>query len=79
MNGTWSTTTFRIFLLFRTARRPDVPWSGKILFGAMRFGWGLFNVVEGVMDHPILQIHHVYERQEACRCGTGYFSRAESP
>jgi uncharacterized membrane protein len=25
-------------------------------------GWGLFNLVEGVIDHHILQVHHVYER-----------------
>jgi uncharacterized membrane protein len=25
----------------------------------MLVGWGLFNLVEGVIDHHILQIHHV--------------------
>jgi uncharacterized membrane protein len=28
----------------------------------MVFGWGLFNFVEGVIDHHILQVHHVVER-----------------
>jgi uncharacterized membrane protein len=23
-------------------------------------GWGAFNVVEGIVDHHILQIHHVH-------------------
>jgi LPXTG-motif cell wall-anchored protein len=27
----------------------------------MLFGWGLFNLVEGVVDHHILGIHHVRE------------------
>jgi hypothetical protein len=27
----------------------------------MLFGWGLFNVVEGVVDHHLLGIHHVRE------------------
>lgn len=25
----------------------------------MLFGWGLFNVLEGIVDHHLLQIHHV--------------------
>jgi uncharacterized membrane protein len=25
----------------------------------MLLGWGMFNVVEGVIDHHILSIHHV--------------------
>jgi uncharacterized membrane protein len=27
----------------------------------MLVGWGLFNVVEGLVDHHILTIHHVRE------------------
>jgi uncharacterized membrane protein len=34
---------------------------GKTLFGAMVMGWGLFNLVEGIIDHHILGIHHVVE------------------
>ncbi|ADG90188.1 membrane protein [Thermobispora bispora] len=29
------------------------------LFGWMITGWGLFNVVEGLVDHQILGVHHV--------------------
>jgi uncharacterized membrane protein len=28
-------------------------------FGLVLTGWGLFNVVEGLVDHHILQVHHV--------------------
>jgi uncharacterized membrane protein len=28
---------------------------------ALIAGWGLFNLVEGIIDHQILGIHHVYE------------------
>lgn len=28
--------------------------------GSMLAGWGLFNVVEGIIDHEILGIHHVH-------------------
>lgn len=28
-------------------------------FGLLLLGWGVFNVVEGVIDHQILGVHHV--------------------
>jgi uncharacterized membrane protein len=28
----------------------------------MFFGWGLFNFVEGLIDHHVLHVHHVVER-----------------
>jgi uncharacterized membrane protein len=57
--GTWIATVLGLGLLWRASRREDVPWSGRLLFGAMLMGWGLFNVVEGIIDHQILGIHHV--------------------
>jgi uncharacterized membrane protein len=34
-------------------------WSSSVLWGWILLGWGVFNVVEGIMDHHILGIHHV--------------------
>jgi len=34
-------------------------WSGRQLLGLGLVGWGMFNLVEGVIDHQILGIHHV--------------------
>lgn len=33
------------------------PWSFH--FGLLVAGWGIFNLVEGVVDHHILAVHHV--------------------
>ena len=30
--------------------------------GALLAGWGLFNLVEGIIDHHLLNLHHVVER-----------------
>jgi uncharacterized membrane protein len=54
-------TALGLYLLFAAGRRRDVTWSGKILLGSMFFGWGLFNFVEGIIDHQILGLHHVVE------------------
>lgn len=57
----WVMTAVGLYLLFRAGERRDVPWSGKILLGSLIAGWGLFNLVEGIIDHQILGIHHVME------------------
>lgn len=59
---TWSTTALGLYLLWRAGEQRNNAWSGSNLFGAMLFGWGLFNFVEGAIDHYILQVHHVVER-----------------
>ena len=50
-----------LILLWRTAHRTHVRWSGKLLAGTMLMGFGIFNLVEGIIDHHILGIHHVNE------------------
>lgn len=57
----WLTTAVGLVALFRAGRRSAVPWSGRTLVGAMLAGWGLFNLVEGVVDHHVLHVHHVRE------------------
>lgn len=59
---TWLTTALGIALLWRAGRRTEVPWSGRTLVGSMLAGWGLFNLVEGLIDHHLLHVHHVVER-----------------
>jgi uncharacterized membrane protein len=48
-------------ILWRAAHRTHVRWSGKLLVGTMLMGFGLFNLVEGLIDHQFLGIHHVNE------------------
>jgi uncharacterized membrane protein len=33
------------------------PW--RVHFGGLLLGWGAFNVIEGLIDHQLLGIHHV--------------------
>jgi uncharacterized membrane protein len=41
-----------------------VAWSGRVLLGAMVLGWGVFNLVEGTINHQVLGLHHVNELSE---------------
>jgi uncharacterized membrane protein len=57
----WIMTALGLRLLWGAGAQTDVPWSGRTFFGGLLIGWGLFNVVEGTIDHEILGLHHVYE------------------
>lgn len=57
--GTWTLTVIGGVLLWRAGGRDDVPWSPKIFGGSLLLGAGLFNFIEGIVDHQILGIHHV--------------------
>jgi uncharacterized membrane protein len=57
--GTWMLTVIGIVLLWRAGGRSDVPWSPKIFGGSLLLGAGLFDLIEGLIDHQILGIHHV--------------------
>jgi uncharacterized membrane protein len=50
-----------VAILWRHARREHAPWSGKLLAGTLLLGWGIFNVVEGIVNHHVLGLHHVNE------------------
>jgi uncharacterized membrane protein len=54
---TWIFVTVGLALLWRA--RPEGQASGRSLLGLLLAGWGLFNLVEGIVDHHLLGIHHV--------------------
>lgn len=58
--ATWIATAIGLFMLHRAVRRRRA-WSGRRLLGGMAIGWGGFNLVEGIIDHHVLGLHHVRE------------------
>lgn len=57
----WMMTAVGLALLWRAALHAEVRLSTKTLVGALALGWGMFNLVEGIIDHHILHLHHVIE------------------
>ncbi|MBD2501591.1 DUF2243 domain-containing protein [Anabaena azotica] len=55
----WVLTVTGVVLLWRAGGSKDVVWSSQTFGGSLLMGAGLFNVVEGIIDHQILGIHHV--------------------
>jgi uncharacterized membrane protein len=57
--GLWLVLLVGTAMLFRAARQAGPSWKGGVLVGSMLAGCGLFNFVEGLVNHQILGIHHV--------------------
>ena len=56
--STWVFVTVGLFLLWRAVRTGHrTTW--RTLGGLLFVGWGIFNLVEGVVDHHVLTVHHV--------------------
>jgi uncharacterized membrane protein len=57
--ATWIAVVIGLVLLWNRVVRTGGPFSRSSLLGAVLAGWGVFNLVEGIVDHHLLQIHHV--------------------
>jgi uncharacterized membrane protein len=57
--ATWLAVVAGIWILWRRSTGWRWAINGRALFGWILVGFGLFNVVEGVINHQILGIHHV--------------------
>ncbi len=57
--ATWVLVIVALVLTVRAWQRGELapPW--RTHAGLMLAGWGVFNVVEGTIDHLLLGIHHV--------------------
>ncbi|TIM11871.1 DUF2243 domain-containing protein [Mesorhizobium sp.] len=59
--ATYLSVVLGLVLLWRAAHQSHLWRSGKMLVGTVLIGFGLFNLVEGLVNHQILGIHHVNE------------------
>lgn len=57
--ATLALTVIGTYLLLRDARAGRALPGARAFTGQLLLGWGIFNLVEGVVDHHLLDIHHV--------------------
>ncbi len=57
--STWILTVAGLLLLWSVVRDGRGLRSWWELIGWILAGWGIFNLVEGIVDHHILGVHHV--------------------
>jgi uncharacterized membrane protein len=57
--GTWVAVLVGSTMMFQAWRAGRLPPPARAYVGLLGAGWGIFNVVEGLIDHHLLGIHHV--------------------
>ena len=57
--ASWIVTFVGVWMLWSHARAGRPLPAGAGFVGQMLLGWGLFNLIEGIIDHHLLGIHHV--------------------
>lgn len=81
-DGVFHAATYTILIsgliVLWTRRRADSLGSAPHLVGWILSGWGLFNLVEGIVDHHILQIHHVRSGPDELAWDLGFLALGAS-
>ena len=71
--ATWIVTFVGVMLLWQSGKRGTNPPLG-IFSGAMLLGWGAFNLVEGLINHHLLELHNVREVTEPAAWNIGFLA-----
>jgi len=56
---TWLFVAVGLWLMVRAWQAGQLAPAWRVQLGLLLVGWGGFNVVEGLIDHQLLGIHHV--------------------
>lgn len=71
---TWSMSLAGLALLWCGAKRGDALPSTLAFIGLMINGFGLFNLIEGVISHHLLELHHVREIADPLAWDLGFLA-----
>jgi uncharacterized membrane protein len=68
----WVVTIAGVFALMSSDGARNEEGGTRTLIGGMFVGWGLFNTVEGLIDHQLLNLHHVRPGPDEILYDVGY-------
>jgi len=71
--ATWAVTFAGVMLLWRSGMRGTTP-PIRSFAGALLIGWGMFNLVEGLIDHHLLGLHNVREVSDPAIWNVGFLA-----
>ena len=73
--ATWLAVLLGLGLLYgRVSHGRRKVWGSGVLWSWILFGWGAFNLAEGLVDHQILKIHHVRPGPNASAWDMGFLA-----
>jgi uncharacterized membrane protein len=71
--ATWALTVAGVALLVRAGVARE-EFRASAFAGAAFGGWGLFNFVEGLIDHQLLGLHHVHPGEHQLAWDLGFLA-----
>src|SRR5688572_3941896 len=57
----WIVSLLGLTMLWCAVKQPTAVLDTRTFVGSLLGGFGVFNIVEGIIDHHILHLHHVKE------------------
>jgi uncharacterized membrane protein len=66
-------TLVGLYLLWRAIMRRNAPHAPRSLIGAMLIGFGVFHLFDSIVNHWLLQIHHIREGENALGYDIAFF------
>ncbi|GAB4514578.1 MAG: hypothetical protein OHK0046_16870 [Anaerolineae bacterium] len=66
-------TAVGLILLWRAVVRRDVPHAPRAVIGALLIGFGVFHLVDSILNHWLLEVHHICYEPNTAVCDGGYF------
>jgi uncharacterized membrane protein len=71
---TYVITAVGLVLLWRAINQAHVAQSPRTIFGAFLLGMGSFNIFDSIVNHWILQIHHIRSGPNQLAYDLGFFA-----
>ena len=71
--ATWLLTAAGVWWLWRNVSRRRVSLDRQF-FGWLMFGWGLFNILDEVVFHALLDLHHIREGSNELAYDMGFLA-----
>lgn len=71
--ATYGITIVGLYLLWRAITRQNAPHAPRALIGAMLIGFGVFHLFDSIVNHWLLQIHHIREGENALAYDIAFF------
>jgi uncharacterized membrane protein len=71
--ATYAITVVGLYLLWRAITRQNAPHTPRALLGAILIGFGVFHLFDSIVNHWLLQIHHIREGDNALAYDIAFF------
>ena len=71
---TWVLTAIGVGLLWSRSRRGEAIAPDRALVGWLVVGWGAFNVLDEIVSHALLGLHHIREGEDELAYDMGFLA-----